>query len=377
MTSNEWEMTFKHPPKPPDDIGRSQNSGITNNKCEPKFNTPGPKYLIMERINSENTLEKISPFLIQKVIDGTINGKLEMCKKIRNGKVLIKTKNINQAIKLLKLKSLSPDIQVKIEEHEKLNISKGVIYSTDLIYLTDKEIIDELKAQYITEIRRIKKVKDNIAKDTGLFILTFKLSKIPQYINVGYERISVRHYIPPPLRCRNCFHFEHHESECKKPKMCINCNQQYHLDDKIEQQKCEKETQCTNCRSTTHTAISKICPVYQKQKEIMKIKVIENTDIKTAKKIYKERYPLETQKPLTAILKQEASTQTIQDKKTDEDKDDTTTITMNTKQIGEIVKCNESDSELQTPKKKRGRPRKTSVSPLSKEIKLAPKNQNE
>lgn len=107
--------------------------------------TLGPKYLVMSRINSDENLTNISPFLIKKVIDG-VCGEVETCKKLQSGTILIKTKSFSQANKLIKLISLSPTIKVEVSEHKSLNFSKGVIYCNDLRNIPENEILEELKS---------------------------------------------------------------------------------------------------------------------------------------------------------------------------------------------------------------------------------------
>jgi len=56
-----------------------------------KNQTPGPKFLIVERTDKDATMEKVSPFLIKQVVT-TIAGEIEKCVKLRSGQLLIETK---------------------------------------------------------------------------------------------------------------------------------------------------------------------------------------------------------------------------------------------------------------------------------------------
>lgn len=114
-------------PDPPDlPLGQKTSAQplITFDKTKTlKIKTCGPKYLVMSRKYSEDTLANVSPFLIKKVIDYTARNEVETCKKLRNGNVLIKTKNHVQADKLVKLVSLSPTICIEVSEHSSLNFT--------------------------------------------------------------------------------------------------------------------------------------------------------------------------------------------------------------------------------------------------------------
>lgn len=145
--------------KPPDSGGFFHPPFLNDKDKQLKLTTPGPKYLVMSRKNSTDSLSKVSPFLIKKVIDTICGGEVTSCNKLRNGSIIIKTKNMIQASKLIKLTSLSPEIEVDVSEHNSLNYSKGVIYSNDLSGIPEKEILEELQPQNIGKVDKIMKKK--------------------------------------------------------------------------------------------------------------------------------------------------------------------------------------------------------------------------
>lgn len=67
----------------------------------------------------------------------------------------------------------------------------------------------------------MKKVYDNL-KETGLFIVTFAMSSLPSELDVGYEKVRIRPYIPLPLKCNNCFQYGHVSKICKNENICYN-----------------------------------------------------------------------------------------------------------------------------------------------------------
>ena len=147
----------------------------------------------------------MSPFLLKKVIDATCEREVELCKNPRNGFVLIKTKNVNQAKKLVQLVKLSPTITVAVTEHNFLNNSKGVIYTKELFEISDEDTLTELKVFNVVEVKKIYKKLNEELIQTGLVILTFSTSDPPEDIFIGYEHLQIRQYFPNPLRCFNCF----------------------------------------------------------------------------------------------------------------------------------------------------------------------------
>lgn len=285
-------MTLKDPPDP----GSTTQTIPSNPPKMLECSFQGPKFLLMTRVNATNdeTLLNVSPFLIKKVIDGSCSGEVEMCKKTRNGCILIKTKNFNQAQKIMQIKSLSQAIAVEVTEHRSLNFTKGVIYSNDLRDIPVEEIQAEMKSQHVSEVKKIFKKTANSLVETGLVILTFSKLTLPNEVFIGYERVHVRPFIPSPLRCNNCFKYGHTAKFCKNEKICNNCSKKFHTD--IEKQEvCQNTPTCVNCKESklnqdNHSATSKLCPIFIKKQEIQSIKTTQNVDMKTAVSIYNSRH---------------------------------------------------------------------------------------
>ncbi|XP_037816097.1 uncharacterized protein LOC119606601 [Lucilia sericata] len=194
---------MKEPPdtggnKDPPDSGDNEYSKV-NHSIPLNITTPGPKYLIITRTDEGKTLTNVSHFLIKKVIDGTC-GEVSECKKLRNGTILVRTKNLNQANKLIQLNNLCENINILVTWHNSLNYVKGVIYSNDLREIPDDEILNELKNQNVIKIEKIKRKVNNKIEETGLIIITFGSTTLPTELNIGYERVKIRTYIPLPLR---------------------------------------------------------------------------------------------------------------------------------------------------------------------------------
>lgn len=175
-------------------------------RIDPSSN--GGRYLILTRTDNNQTMNNVSPFFIKKAIDNiTPNIKIS---RIRDGSLLLKSTDYNQAVKLMKQTILGGEIGIKIVEHPTLNQSRGTIYCPDLIWLNDEDILEGLKESRVVAIRRItRKTREGKPEDTGTFILTFNLPQIPTTIDVGFYNCRVRQYIPSPLRCTNCLKFGH------------------------------------------------------------------------------------------------------------------------------------------------------------------------
>lgn len=270
------------------------------------INSNGPIYLIISRVNSESTLANISPFLIKKVIDSTCNGEVSECKKLRNGSILVKTKNSIQANKLIKLTAMSDKIRINVSEHKSLNFSKGVMYSSDLFGISEEEILKNMSNQKVCEVKKIFRKEKEELKETGLIILTFSQIDLPEFVYMGYEKIYIRPYIPNPMRCNNCLHYGHVQKVCELEKLCHNCGEINHINPESNEE-CTKENCCVNCKENNitdfkHSAKDTKCPIFLKNKEIQAIRVLEKTSQKNAERIYNKRH-LENNKTIASITK--------------------------------------------------------------------------
>ncbi|XP_055543699.1 uncharacterized protein LOC129729227 [Wyeomyia smithii] len=225
----------------------------------------GGRYLILTRTDGGRTMSNVSPFLIKKAIDNiTPNVQIS---RIRDGSLLLKIIDQNQAVKLMKQSTLASRIGIKICEHPTLNQSRGTIYCPDLISLKDEEILEKK------------------SEDTGRFILTFNLSQIPLTMDVGFYNCRVRQYVPAPLRCTNCLKFGHKADQCRGNKVCADCAQLYH-----DNASCSSKQFCVNCRNE-HNSWSKKCPIYEDEFEIQRIRVTEKLPMREARKKRRSQVP--------------------------------------------------------------------------------------
>lgn len=255
-------------------------------------------YLSMKRTEDGADMQKVSPFLIKKKIDYVAGSEVLECKKLRNGTLMIKCINKNQAEKLMKITSLCDTIKVKVEIHQVFNKCKGRIYSRDLCYLTDEEILEELKGQHVIEIQRIKRKDKNgrrTNEDNGLYILTFSKCDAPEKVLIGYEQVAVSLHIPLPLRCYNCFQFGHVTAKCTiNHKSCPNCNKAEHTEKDAETgiyTKCNNNPECANCHQS-HNSFARTCSQYQNEFEIQRIRATNKISYMEAKRRFKTNHPL-------------------------------------------------------------------------------------
>ncbi|GBN02542.1 hypothetical protein AVEN_89510-1 [Araneus ventricosus] len=172
-----------------------------------------PTFFLIKRISSSNeTFHSVSPFLVEKAILSNI-GEVQCTKKLRSGDLLVEVHSRKQSEQIVKLKTFS-NIQITVSPQASLNSSKGVITCGELLHVTTEEILKELQGQGVSHVRRISIRRDGQLLNTKHLILTFDSAKLPEHIKAGYMRLSVRAYIPNPLRCF---------------KSSFKCHREYHF----------------------------------------------------------------------------------------------------------------------------------------------------
>ncbi|XP_055527900.1 uncharacterized protein LOC129720440 [Wyeomyia smithii] len=260
---------------------KQKKRGIIRNELQEKMfakearleGNNGSRYLIPTHTDEAETMEKVSPFFIKKAIDQiTPNVTIS---RMREGKLMLKSYGI------------------KIEEHPTLNFTKGVINCRDFKYRKDEEILEELEAEYVVEIRRFKdRIMDGKSIPSSTFVLIFHLGQLPTTTNIGFYNCRVKQYVPSPLSCFNCLQFGHSKKRCRGNRICAKCANLYHAGS------CSTSVVCVNCRQEHH-ALSKECPIYEDECEIQKLRVTEKISIRKATRKRRLQAPNPSQPRLT------------------------------------------------------------------------------
>ena len=226
-----------------------------------------PKFLTIKSLE-DKPITSLSPFIIEKQIESII-GTPKTVKKLKNQTLLIETTRKTQTESLLKITQFF-NIKVSVSEHKSLNSSKGIIKDRTLKGETEEDILDYLKPQGVTAVKRFKIKKDYSLVETNTLLLTFNSANLPTNVKIFYRIIPVELYIPNPLRCFNCQKFGHHESNCSEDpgSVCERCGKGNH-DHHTSQ--CKNPIKCINC-GKDHLPKSNLCEIWKKEKEIIKIK---------------------------------------------------------------------------------------------------------
>jgi len=106
-----------------------------------------PQYIIIESIDEQRPLARLSPFWIHKALS---TGTLTSVKIIRSGNILIYTTTKIYSQKLLKLEELA-GVPVKATPHWSLNTSKVVVRCAELKKCSQDEILENLETQGVID----------------------------------------------------------------------------------------------------------------------------------------------------------------------------------------------------------------------------------
>lgn len=254
----------------------------------------GQRYLTIKGTVGNEALNALSVFQKTKGLVA-ISSYADIIAKLKDGTLLVLTKNKQAAEIIIKAKTLA-NVDIIVAEHEFLNYTKGIIFSNDLVNVSSDELLEEFKAQHVVEIYRIQKRKPNSDsfENTSGLILTFNLTNIPETIIAGYVNIRVRQYIPNPLRCRKCQVFGHTKNRCSNDAACDVCS----IKD-AHKLPCENTKKCVNCGGL-HSSFDRKCEVFIKEAEIMFLKTTQRISYFDAKKQVEEKIKQQQQQHLFA-----------------------------------------------------------------------------
>jgi hypothetical protein len=198
-------------------------------------------------------------------------------KPLRDGKILVKVKNeeiVDGAI--ARNSNFFGKFLMKITKKDEMNTSKGTNFDRALLTESLANIAKDLENKGVSNIERIDTTKsgENIKSPNGLHVLTFTSRKLPKNILVGYIRYNVRPNYPRPLRCFKCLLYGHTQMKCQsEDEYCRQCAKKKH-----DGTTCEGPLSCRNCptnQGKLHSSLDRICPVFQREEAICRMKVDE------------------------------------------------------------------------------------------------------
>lgn len=270
------------PPSDPPDCGRYPDWMIGNDELQHTI-----ALQMKVRSNDEATLEATEtreneprlpsdPFVVGNavlLVLGPANArKVTASKEAGGARYILRTNSKSISEKLQQITELPDGTPIVISPHPTLNVVQGVVYDVDTMNQSEEYILNNLKSQGVSAVRRIKKRQGETYLNTPLTVLSFQGSILPRHVYFGLLRVSVRAYYPSPLLCFRCANYGHSKKRCddqRFPEVCLNCSKSH---EKPVGNECANPAFCKNCQQD-HTPISKICRVYRDEEAIIKAKV--------------------------------------------------------------------------------------------------------
>ena len=152
------------------------------------------RYLIIKTKSSEKPITSLSPFVIEKQIESTI-ATAKSVKKLKDHTLLVETTRKGQTDNLKKMDTFF-GVPVEVTEHKSLNSSKKLIRNKILKEESEENILDYLRPQGVTHVKRFKIRKNNEFINTNTLLLTFNTVVAPKTLKIFYEIIPVDLYVP-------------------------------------------------------------------------------------------------------------------------------------------------------------------------------------
>lgn len=171
------------------------------------------------------------------------------------------------------------DVKISVTPHRSLNSSQGVISEPDLMKESDSDILDGMRDQGVTAVRRIMIRRDGNEIPTKHVILTFDRCTLPQSVTAGFLHCEVRPYIPNPRRCFKCQRYGHSTNSCRGRLTCAKCAEHDHPTENCK----TDHLKCANCQQP-HAAYSRTCDKFKAEKQIINLKVTQNITYQEARR---------------------------------------------------------------------------------------------
>lgn len=154
------------------------------------------RFLILESVDKAKSITSYNPFLIQKLLEA-ISTKIEAW-PLKDGSLKLLTDSKKVTERMLTIIKLG-EIDVAVKDHPFLNFCEGIVYSPELLNLSENEITTELARYNVVGTRRIMKRNQDVFLPTPLLVLKFDMQRVPNSIVSGFIRLKIRQYYPNPV----------------------------------------------------------------------------------------------------------------------------------------------------------------------------------
>lgn len=158
---------------------------------------------------------------------------------------------------------------------------KGLIRSIDTMF-DETYLKNKIEANNMCKVSKIKrltrKIVDNgVTKEVPrqLVSISFLGTALPREVVINSCIFPVEPFIYPVIQCYKCLRYGHMQQQCKGTNRCKDCGEGH-------EGECPFLSKCIHCGSDNHSAISRECPEYKKQRHIKEIMANHNVSFKEA-----------------------------------------------------------------------------------------------
>lgn len=214
------------------------------------------------------------------------------CKEIASSIIDIKTVGLNRVRVVLKdYRSANQLVGNQVLRSHKLTAfipkfytqKKGVLKMVDTILSEDYLLKNIETTHKVMEVRRMtRKITDrNTGKEVSvkrqMIVVSFLGSELPKEVRIDNVNFPVEPFIHPVVQCFSCLRYGHSSRQCKGKRRCKLCG-----DNHEEGGECTKEKLCVHCNGTNHDSLSRVCPIFKKQKSIKQMMAFKNISFREA-----------------------------------------------------------------------------------------------
>ena len=218
-------------------------------------------FVVSDNVN----LGKTNPIFIAKTINDLV-GPVQKVMSTQYGiKIICRKSQANILTKEKKFGTYSCKFSIKdVPKPITRGITHGIPLEMNLLEI--KQELEEANSMKIEKINRLKKFdKAQQEKiDTESIIIEYSQNiEFPLHMYFGYKRITVKQFIPHPVRCFKCQKYGHISKNCRGTTICPICSNNHTFDNCDNKQ----NVKCCNC-GLKHSAGYKGCEEFIKAKQI-------------------------------------------------------------------------------------------------------------
>lgn len=259
MGCEEINLRHKRQREPNDDEWQTVEK-CTKKKPRSKLSTPR-EFAIQISVVSKEKLPK--QFALAKLLKEHKILNISKVKYVNPFKLLITFDNESSAENFVACSAFT-ELGWKRHKTWEVGLSYGVVKDLD-VDLSEEELLKHVSCEVaVVSAKRLNRRTQEGWTPCETVRFGFQGPSLPSHIHIMDLRVRVEPYVFPVTQCSKCWRFGHSIKVCPSNRMiCPKCS--------LNHPNCEITSfKCSNC-SGNHMALSRDCPVYQKEKRIREL----------------------------------------------------------------------------------------------------------